>query len=110
MNQTDLKARARVMKALASPVRLRIVEELRHGERCICELQPLFARNKSTLSRHVAALKKVGILGVRREGVRCYLRLRTPCVLRMFDCAMDVIGADARRRPRAARGQQAAVP
>lgn len=97
MNTEELKARARIMKALASPVRLKIVDELGRGERCMCELQPLFPKDKSTLSRHVAALKNVGIVGERREGVRIYLRLLTPCVLNMCDCAMGVIRSEARR-------------
>ena len=97
MNSEELKARAKVMKALASPARLKIVDELSRGERCICELQPLFPMNKSTLSRHVAALRNVGIIGERRDGVRIYLRLLTPCVLNIFDCAMGVIRAEAKR-------------
>jgi len=101
MNPEELKARARVMKALASPVRLKIVDELSRGERCICELQPLFPMNKSTLSRHVAELRNVG---KRREGVRSYLRLLTPCVLNMFDCAMGVIRAEAKRQTDVASG------
>ncbi|NLE67680.1 MAG: winged helix-turn-helix transcriptional regulator, partial [Lentisphaerae bacterium] len=50
MNKEALIARAKVMKALASPVRLMIVHELSRGERCMCELQPIFPLNKSTLS------------------------------------------------------------
>ena len=106
MNPEELKARARVMKALASPVRLKIVDALRHGERCICELQPMFSMNKSTLSRHVAELRNVGIVGERREGVRSYLRLLTPCVLNMFDCAMGVIRAEAKRQTDVAAGDR----
>lgn len=49
MNPEELKARARGMKALASPVRLKIVDELSRGERCICELQPMFPMNKMLL-------------------------------------------------------------
>jgi len=94
----QLEARAKVMKALSSPVRLKIIHELSRGELCICELQPLFTMNKSTLSRHVAELKNVGIVGERREGVRIYLRLLTPCVLNMFECAMGVIRAEAKRQ------------
>jgi DNA-binding transcriptional ArsR family regulator len=104
MNAEEFKARARIMKALASPVRLMIVDQLSRGERCICELQPLFPMNKSTLSRHVAALKNVGIVSERREGVRCFLRLETPCILNVFDCAMGVIRAEAKRQARLARG------
>ena len=98
METEELKARAKVMRALASPVRLRIIEELRHGERCMCDLQPLFPRNKSTLSRHIAELRYVGIVGERREGVRIYLRLLTPCILNMFDCAMGVFRTEAKRQ------------
>lgn len=86
------------MKALASPVRLRIVEELSRGERCLCELHPLFAMNKSTLSRHVAALRNVGIISERRDGVRIFLKLETPCILNVFECAMGVIRSAARRQ------------
>jgi len=105
MKPEELIARARVMKALASPVRLMIVDELSRGERCICELQPLFPMNKSTLSRHVAALRNVGIVGERREGVKCFLRLLTPCVLKMFDCAMGVMRAEAKRQSDAVGGK-----
>ncbi len=98
------------MKSLASPVRLKIVDELSRGELCICELQPLFPMNKSTLSRHVAELKNVGIVGERREGVRCYLRLQTPCILNVFDCAMGVIRAEAKRQADLANGGKATEP
>ncbi len=104
MNTEELKARARVMKALASPVRLKIVDELSRGERCMCELQPLFPMNKSTLSRHIAELKNVGIVGERREGVRIFLRLQTPCILDVFDCAMGVIRSEAKRQAMLTKG------
>jgi ArsR family transcriptional regulator len=94
MKTKDYESRALVMKALSSPVRLQIVDELGKEERCMCELQPLFNMNKSTLSRHIAALREVGIVAERREGVRCYLSLQTPCILQMFDCAMRVVNAE----------------
>ena len=97
MNDDELQAGAKVMKALASPVRLKLVDELSRGERCICELQPLFPKDKSTLSRHIAELRNAGIVAERREGVRCYLRLQSPCILKIFDCALGVIQSEARR-------------
>ena len=102
MNTEELKALARVIKALASPVRLKIVDELSRGERCLCELLPLLPQDKSTLSRHIGELKKVGIVGERREGVRIYLRLLTPCVLNMFECTMGVIRSEAKRQTKIA--------
>ena len=95
--EEDYRARARVMKALASPARLRIIDELSRGERCLCELQPLFDMDKSTLSRHISALRNTGIVHERRDGVRVYLSLATPCVLNVFECAMGVIRSEAKR-------------
>ena len=88
--------RARVMKALAHPARLMLIDQLEAGERCICELQPLFPQDKSTLSRHVAALRNAGIVRERREGVRVYLSLVTPCILDIFDCVSNVLKKSGR--------------
>ena len=104
MKAEEFKARVRVMKALSSPVRLMIVDELSRGERCMCELQPMFPMNKSTLSRHVTELKNVGIVGERREGARSYLTLQTPCILNVFECTMGVIRAEAKRHVKLAKG------
>ena len=98
MDADEFQARARVMKALASPVRLMILDELSRGERCLCDLLPLFNVGKSTVSRHVAALKQVGIVSERREGARLILKLDTPCILNVFECAMGVIRAEARKK------------
>ncbi|HMO50145.1 MAG TPA: metalloregulator ArsR/SmtB family transcription factor [Kiritimatiellia bacterium] len=97
MNEKAYQAKARVMKALSSPARLMILDQLKQGERCLCELQPLFKQDKSTLSRHVRELCEVGILAERRDGVRVYLSLATPCILNIFDCVMGVIQSEAKR-------------
>ncbi len=91
-------ARACVMKALAHPDRLKIIDVLSRKERCLCELEPLFRTDKSTLSRHISALRNAGIVRERREGVRVYLTLATPCILNIFDCTMKVIQADTKRK------------
>jgi len=105
MNIDVYKARAKVMKALANPARLLIVDQLQHGERCLCEIQPHFKQDKSTLSRHVAELRNAGIISERREGVRIYLRLATPCILNIFDCVMGVISHEAKRTAKIARAK-----
>lgn len=75
-----------MMKALASPVRLAIVDILTAGERCLCELQPRFRMNKSTLSRHVAALRNAGLVVERAVGPRRMLSLRGPVAARVLRC------------------------
>lgn len=107
MEREQLQARARVLKALANPDRLKLVDLLSRGECCLCELQPRFALSKSTLSRHVDVLRRVGMVTERRVGVRIFLRLATPCILRALDCAMQVVQADHTRRTRAVKGAAA---
>ena len=98
----EAAARARVMKALAHPLRMQVVYALRQGEIRLCELAPFFRLNQSNLSRHVRVLKECGIVSERRAGPRVMLKLATPCILRAFDCAMVVVQSDQKRRSRAA--------
>lgn len=100
MNYRQARLRAEILKALAHPVRVMLVHELQKGERCVCELQPLFSINQSNLSRHLTVLKRAGILGDRRDGMKVYYRLLTPCILTAFDCAVDVIRQSRVRQDR----------
>lgn len=87
------EVRARIMKAMAHPSRLMMVEELSHGERCVCELTELVGADISTVSKHLAILKKTGIVADRKDGKQVYYRLKVPCVLKFFHCIESVIKA-----------------
>ena len=70
--QAEYKAKARIMKALAHPTRLFIVDELSRGERCVCELTDMIGVEMPTVSRHLSQLKSVGILeGMKSAARRC---------------------------------------
>ena len=84
------EARARVIKAMAHPTRLFIVEELSKGERCVCELRDMVGADISTVSKHLALLRAAGIVADDKRGQQVFYRLRTPCVLRVFDCVRQV--------------------
>jgi len=86
------------MKALAHPVRVLLVSSLTEGEQCVCELNKLAEIDQSGLSRHLAILKKAGIVSDRREGMKVFYHLETPCILKAFECAVDVVKADVKRR------------
>ena len=59
--QDRYEARVRVVKAMAHPTRMFIVDELsRSGERCVCELTEMIGADISTVSKHLAILKNVG--------------------------------------------------
>jgi len=92
------EARARILKALAHPARLLIVDELsRHGERCVCELTELVGSDMSTVSRHLALLKGAGLIADEKRGQMVFYRLRVQCILSFFDCIESVMACNAKR-------------
>jgi len=90
--RTRYEARANIFKAMAHPTRLFIVDELaREGEKCVCELTEMIGADMSTVSRHLAVLKGVGIVQDEKRGSMVYYRLRLGCVPRFFDCVESVM-------------------
>jgi ArsR family transcriptional regulator len=98
----QMQARARVMKALAHPSRLFIVDELSRGERCVCELTEMIGADVSTVSKHLALLKRAGVVLDERRGQQVFYRLRVPCILNFFGCVEAVIEEADRTRIEAA--------
>ncbi len=87
-----------ILKALAHPVRIMIVEALTDGDRCVCELNALVDIDQSGISRHLSMLKKAGIVTDRREGMKVFYHLESPCILKAFDCTLQVIRSEAKRK------------
>ena len=72
---SDIELTARRFRALADPTRLRIVELLRGGERCVCDLTDALGAAQSLLSFHLKSLKEAGLVSDRREGRWSYYAL-----------------------------------
>lgn len=85
--------RAKVVKAMAHPSRLMMIDELSRGERCVCDLRDLVGADLSTVSKHLSVLKKAGIVEDDRRGKQIYYRLKVPCVLNFFHCIESVLQA-----------------
>jgi len=64
------KSQARLLKALAHPTRLQILEILKDGEKCVCEILPALGLEQSNVSQHLAILRQQGILDFRKEGLK----------------------------------------
>ena len=86
-----LEARSKVLKALAHPSRLFIVEELEKEERCVCDLTEMIGADVSTVSKHLSVLKQAGIVIDDKRGNLVFYRLRVPCILSFFGCIESVI-------------------
>lgn len=95
MHSDIYRHRAEIVKAMAHPSRLAILDALAQGERCVCELQRVVGGDVSTVSKHLAVMKSAGLVVGRKEGLQVFYRLRTPCVLQVFDCVDGVLEREA---------------
>ena len=86
-----LAARAEVFKALGHPTRLAIVDMLAQGERCVCEINEQIDSDMSTVSRHLAVLRNVGILSSDKRGNQVFYSLECPCITSFYGCLENVI-------------------
>ncbi len=69
---------AEILKALAHPTRLKILELLKEGERCVCEMLLPLKLNQANVSQHLAILKHFGVVEAKKKGFYVYYRLRNP--------------------------------
>ena len=96
--QALFEARSKIIKSLAHPSRLFIVDELSRGRRCVNELTELVDADISTVSKHLSILKSAGIVRDEKEGSHVYYSLRVPCVLSFFSCAESVMVETAKEQ------------
>lgn len=99
MKDNKVKARfeerARVIKAMAHPSRLFIIEELSKKERCVRELTDMIGSDVSTVSKHLSVLREAGIVTDEKRGLQVYYSLKMPCILNFFGCVENVLKARA---------------
>lgn len=92
------QARARIIKALAHPTRLYIVDMLTEQEKCVCELTEKIGADISTVSKHLTVLKNAGIVADEKRGTQVFYTLSIPCVLNFFGCVEEVIKTAATKQ------------
>lgn len=98
MNQKVYEAQAEYLKALSHPIRIEIVQYLKEGERCVCEIFPYLKEEQSNISRHLTALKRAGILSSRKEGVSVYYSIKDENVYKVLDIALCSMEKTAREK------------
>jgi DNA-binding transcriptional ArsR family regulator len=72
MNEVD------VFRALADPTRLKILECVKNGEKCICEIIPYTGKSQPNISQHIKVLKTAGLVDERRDGTRILIKVSNP--------------------------------
>lgn len=80
-----VELRADILKALAQPTRLKIIDFLRDGERCVCEIFPAIGEEQSNTSRHLNMMLAAGVLSRRKEGLKIYYAIKHREILEVVD-------------------------
>ena len=92
------QARAEIAKALAHPSRLMILDALAEGEMCVCQLTELVGADQSTVSKHLAVLRRAGLVEDRKDGVMTFYRLKVTCLRGFWTCIESVLKQNLKDR------------
>jgi DNA-binding transcriptional ArsR family regulator len=100
MEERVLELKAEILKVLAQPTRLKILELLRNGEKCICEIVPALNGEQSNISRHISLMQKIHLVTTRKDGVRVMVNVRDPKIFEILDKVNAILKNQMREQER----------
>ena len=103
-NQRLYKLKADVIAAAGHPIRLAIIDLLKDGEQCVCDIAEYVEAKRSNVSRHLGVLLKSGVVSQRKDGLKMMYALRTPCVLNFTKCVEGVLRQNAKEASKVLAG------
>ncbi len=89
--QLLFEKQAEIAKAIAHPLRIAVVNFLKDGEQCVCDIAQHVGSERSNVSRHLSVMLNAGLLEYRKEGLKVIYKLKTPCILEFFSCVSRVL-------------------
>ncbi|MHC4602047.1 MAG: ArsR/SmtB family transcription factor [Planctomycetota bacterium] len=98
--QLLFQKQAEIAKAIAHPLRIAIIDFLKDGEQCVCDMAEHIGSERSNVSRHLSVMVSAGVLEYRKEGLKVIYRLKTPCILDFFSCIAGVLKQQAKDNER----------
>ena len=91
MTHKAIELRAEILKALAQPTRLKILEFLREGEKCVCEIYPAVNGEQSNISKHLSIMQKANLLTSRKDGIRVLFSVKYREVFDIMDIVNNLL-------------------
>lgn len=96
MNKEFYKTKTELIKALANPTRLMIVDCLRSGEKTVSEIIDLIKEEQSNVSKSLSILKNQNIVQDKKIGLNVYYSLKCGCINDFFNCLDNLIKENLR--------------
>jgi len=94
--QLLFEKQAEIAKAIAHPLRIAIINFLKDGPQCVCDIAETIGSERSNVSRHLSVMVNAGVLEYRKEGLKVIYKLKTPCILEFFSCIRRVLKQQAK--------------
>ena len=91
MNSKLHERQADIAKALAHPIRIAVLDYLKDGEQCVCDIAEKVDSERSNLSKHLSIMTAVGVLESRKDGLKVMYQIKTPCVLTFLECLKNCL-------------------
>jgi ArsR family transcriptional regulator len=101
--QLLFERQAEIAKAIAHPLRIAIVNFLKDGEQCVCDIAEHIGSERSNVSRHLSVMVNAGLLEYRKEGLKVIYRLKFACIVDFFSCVSRVLKQQAQDNERLLR-------
>jgi len=79
-----------IFKALADPTRLKILECIKDGEKCICEVIPYTDKSQPNVSIHLKVLKQAGLINEHKNGTKIMLSIADKNIFKLVDLAQKI--------------------
>jgi ArsR family transcriptional regulator len=101
---------SQLFAALADPTRLRLLNLMYGREVCVCYFVEILKQSQPKISRHLAYLRRAGVVSARREGKWMHYRIEWPkdaAVVTVLEAALRSLQSDRRMREEAARLERA---
>ena len=98
--QLLFEKQAEIAKAIAHPLRIAVVNFLKDGEQCVCDIAEHIGSERSNVSRHLSVMSNAGLLEYRKEGLKVIYKLKTPCILEFFSCVSRVLKQQVKENER----------
>ena len=94
---------AEIARAMSHPLRVAILDFLKDGDQCVCDIAEFVGSERSNVSRHLAVMVNSGLLEYRKEGLKVIYSLKCKCVIDFFACAASVVKQQAKENEKLLR-------
>jgi ArsR family transcriptional regulator len=94
--QLLFERQAEIARAIAHPLRIAIIDFLKDGEQCVCDIAEHVGSERSNVSRHLSVMTSAGLLEYRKDGLKVIYKLKCTCIVDFFSCVGRVLRQQAK--------------